>query len=231
MLFVNIISGYISAATGRTTGDPYEDAEEKCWLVVQGIPFQTEDGDLLPPSHAQEYDTYYQISQELADKIKKHLVLPELGITCCGFDTKTLSEEQRENCEMRSDNHPALWGLYCKEGGLAYRACMSGREKRAMIQEYDARQALNQKAIDEGFFEYCCQDDAKNAEFNQVFESVPVEQSSGLYQDLEKLLAEELEYKKKLNESLANGDLVECDQCGNVWDGNAQCFPCVLLDE
>lgn len=230
MLFVNIISGFISVATGRTTEDPYEDTEYKSWLVVQGIPSETDDGDLLPPSHAHEYNTFYQISQELADKIKKHLVLPKLGITCCGLDTKTLSEEQRERCEMRSENHPALWGLYCREGGLSYRACMSGREKRAMIQEYDKSQALNQKAIDGGFFEYRCEDDATNREFNKVFESKPVEHQSGLCQDLEKLLFEELEYKEKLNESLANGDLFECDECGNIWDGNAQCYPCVLLD-
>lgn len=231
MLFINIVSGFISLATGRTTEDPYEDAEEKWWLVVQGVPLETEEGDPLPPSIAGEHNTYYQITQELAFKIKERMVLPELGITCCGLDTKTLSTEERERCEMRSDNHPALWGLYCKEGGLAYRASMSSREKRAMIKEYDAKEALIQKALDGGFLEYRCEDDSTHAEFNQVFQSEPIEEASKLYPDLEKLLAEELEYKRKVSESLANGDLVECDECGNVWDGNAQCYPCVLYDE
>lgn len=26
-------------------------------------------------------------------------------------------------------------------------------------------------------------------------------------------------------------DLVTCERCGNVWDGNAQCFPCNYFDD
>jgi hypothetical protein len=25
--------------------------------------------------------------------------------------------------------------------------------------------------------------------------------------------------------------LVTCERCGNVWDGNAQCFPCNYFDD
>ena len=132
---------------------------------------------------------------------------------------------------MRSDNHPALFGLYYGPGGPSYRATMSRLERRAMIEEYDTEQKQIQNIIDQGFMVYIGKYDKIDSDLITVLASKPVDISGMIYADLNQVFAYETKYRRELRENLEDGTLTKCERCGNIWDGNAQCYPCNYYDE
>ena len=77
----------------------------------------------------------------------------KLGITSSGFDTNLVSKSFKQQMELRSNGHPALWELYHSENGMIYRLHMSSIEMRSMIHEYEEDQTLRKWLIENDFYE------------------------------------------------------------------------------
>lgn len=106
-------------------------------------------------------------TKEQIYEMNKRKVAIELGITCSGFDTKTVSEEDRMLAEMRSypHSHPACWGLFMTPGGRTYRMACSSREMHSMIEEYEFEQKYRGLLIKEGYFSLPYEEEDPLADF------------------------------------------------------------------
>ena len=152
------------------------------------------------------------INPELYEEILFSLVPIKFGIAPNGFDTNSVSEEFIEEMELRGAPR-GCWSLYASDGGRAYRAYCSSRERNAMQKDYENNQRILQALHDNGFQVLVLKDDASLLLQNLSESSTAGPLGHEILDTGSETLSED-------------DDMMECPDCGRVWDGYAQCYPC-----
>ena len=156
------------------------------------------------------------ITPELYEEILFSLVPIKFGIAPNGFDTNSVSEEFIEEMELRCAPR-GCWSLYASDGGRAYRAYCSSRERNQMQKDYENNQRILQVLHDNGFQDLDLKDDA-----SLLLKNMSESSTAGPFGH---------EILDAGSETLSEDeDMTECPDCGRVWDGYAQCYPCPGLE-
>lgn len=249
-MYISAVAGWINPETGKMVENTTDELVivpgkilQKFWLVVN------QNSAVMDSDGAGIRSQFFEIDSEFYNKILENKTTIKLGLTLNRLDTNEVTrEEYVDLISGREDTHRGLWDLYLNPKAVSYRA--SQREREEMKNRFDRTQTLLLKLVELGFYEIQTNEDGMvvyDRIRDLLYSDAVCIDDPGLQESIMDLTKMELEKSQRresfqnmveearrmlsgedaFSEEETNNDLVTCETCGRVWDGYAQCFPCI----